>query len=451
MSISSRDSHAHQVESLPGRDVALMQEGLLKRQLEYLAARSPFYLEKLEAAGRPDLSFRSLAHLDGLPFTTKDDVRRSLARQSPLGEHLAADPGSLVQFHCSSGTTGRPSYVGLTASDLADWVEVQRRCLHAAGIRPGDRVLQAFGMSRGWVGGLPVVQGLQALGAGVIAAGAEPGTAWLLNVIRDLQPSAMTSTPNFAVYLGEQAQEVLDTLASALSIRKIAVGGEPGGGIPAFRDRADTLWGAEMREMMGGGDICPVLWADCEERSGMHFMAADSVLFEIVSLDDQRPLPIEQGVVGELVYTHLKREATPVLRFRHGDIVEVVGTTCSCGRTAPKIRCFGRTDDMFIVKGVNVYPTAVQDIVLQLRPATSGAMTIVKESPDYVVPGPLKLRVERGEATSPDGARDLASRIERTVHELLRCRVSVEVLDPGALPKPGREKVALIEKRYLQQ
>lgn len=447
---AEKPRHAHEIEAAAPHEVSRLQARLLKRQLEYLAARSPFYAKKLADAGRPDLSFESLEDLTRLPFTVKDEIRQSLASRTPLGDHLAADEDDLVQFHSSSGTTGRPSYVGLTSADLADWIEVQRRCMWGAGIRPGDRVLQAFGMSRGWVGGLPVVQALQALGASVIPGGAEPGTSWLLQVIRDLQPNAMTITPNFAVYLGDQADAVLGCAAHDLSIRKIAVGGEPGGGIRTFRDRADQLWNAEMREMMGGGDICPVLWGDCEERTGMHFMAADSVLFEIISLDDQRPLPVEEGTVGELVYTHLKRQATPVMRFRHGDIVNVTGTSCACGRTSPKIRCLGRTDDLFIVKGVNVYPTAIQDIVLAMRPATTGAVTIVKETPEYTVPGPLRIRVECGEGLAVEQRPQLATRIERTIHELLQCRVVVELLDPGTLPKPGREKVALVEKAYLQ-
>ncbi len=435
----------HPAERLAPAELHELQSALLSRQLAYVGQRSDFYQRKLREAGYPDLGVREVDDLGRLPFTSKDEIRESLGRRGPLGEHLAADPADVIQFHCSSGTTGRPSYVGLTAADLADWSEIQRRCLVGAGIRPGDRVLQGFGMSRGWVGGLPIVQGLQAAGAGVIPAGAEAGTNWILRVIKDLSPNAIACTPNFAVHLGEQAEEALGIAASELPVRKIAVGGEPGGGVPSLRDRADALWNAEMREMMGGGDICPVMWADCEERDGMHFMAPDLILFEIVSLEDQQPLPIEEGVVGELVYTHLKREATPLLRFRHADIVRVVSTHCQCGRTTPKIRCFGRADDMFIVKGVNVYPSAIQEIVVGMRPATTGGMVVVKETPEYAISGPLRIRVERSEDTAGDELRQL---LEGRMREQLRCRVEVEILEPGTLPKPGRAKVSLIEKRY---
>ena len=259
------------------------------------------------------------------------------------------------------------------------------------------------------------------------------------------------ATPSFAAYLAELADEVLGRPAKQLTIRKLGVGGEPGGGISPFRARMESTWDARLREMMGGGDVCPVLWGECDEGTGMHFMAPDSVLVEIVALEDQTPLPIERGVVGEVVYTHLRREATPVLRFRYADVIEVLDTECACGRTTPKIRCRGRTDDLFIVKGVNVYPTALQDIIETFRPLTSGAMRVVKESPDYTTQGPLKLKVERGVGLVDGQEKSLIDRIERAVHDLCRCRVTVDLVVTNTFPKPGREKVSLIERGYAQK
>jgi phenylacetate-CoA ligase len=439
------DGRAHDIERWSPGQIADLQSSLLRQQVKYLWSRSPFYRRKLSDAGLGPDSVRSIGDLARIPFTTKDEIRRSLEARSPLGEHLAADPEDIVQIHCSSGTTGRPSFIGLTRADVEDWSEIVRRSAWAVGLRPGDRVLQALGMSRAWVGGLPLVQGLQALGTAVIPTGAEPGTTWLLNVIQGLEPNALVATPSFAIYLGQQSADVLGVPARELSVRKIYVGGEPGGGVPATRAFAEELWNAEMREVMGGTDLCTVMWGECEDRTGMHFVAADSVAFEIVSLDDQRPLPIEEGVTGELVYSHLKREATPVLRFRHADIVEVTGTSCPCGRTAPKIRCLSRTDDMFIVKGVNVYPTAIYDIVQGLRPEVTGAMRIVKESPSHSIGGPLRVRVESAAAIGTEQADALRERIETRIHELCRCRANVEVVPPGTYPAPGREKVSLIE------
>ena len=438
----------HPSEGLSLADMRSLQSRKLRDQVDYLFEHSDFYRDKLGQAGLRRGDITTVDDLTRVPFTIKEEIRQSLARRPPLGDHIAADPEQVVQFQASTGTTGRPSYVGLTTSDVAGWSEIIRRTFWAQGFRPGDRIIQTLGMSRCWVGGLPVIQGLAALGASAIPAGAEPGTTWLLHAIRDLEPTGLVGTPNFALYLGQQSEEVLGVPARELSVNRIYVGGEPGGGIPSIRNRAQELWGAEMREVMGGTDLVPAMWAECEEQSGMHFLAPEYVLFEIVSLDDQQPLDIENGVVGELVYSHLDRQATPVLRFRHSDIVEVLGTTCTCGRTTPKIRCFGRTDDLFIVKGVNLYPTAIQDIVVGMRPAASGSLKIVKESPDYAIPGPLPLRVERGEAALPADDAALAERVATAVRDLCKVRVEVEIVAFGTYPPPGREKVALIENSY---
>lgn len=435
------------IEGLPLAKIRRIQNERLATQMAYLWGHSAFYQDKLARAGLDRESVTTVDDLINVPFTVKDEMRRSIASNPPLGDHLAATLADVVQFHASTGTTGRPSYVGLTAGDRSNWAEITRRTFWAQGFRPGDRIIHCMGMSRCWVGGLPLVQGAEALGAGFIAAGAEPGTTWLLNAIRDLEPVGLIATPNFAVHLGEQAEQVLGVVGENLSIERLYVGGEPGGGIPELRRHAEALWDAEMREVMGGTDLSPVLWSECEDQSGMHFVAHEFVYWELVDADGN-PVTIETGATGELVYTHLDRAATPVLRFRHGDIVEILDVECRCGRTSPKIRCFGRTDDLLIIKGVNFYPTALQDIVLGMRPRTSGTVRIIKEEPDYTWPGPLRVRVERGKNETQGGDQTLAATLTQAISDMCRVRATVEVVPFGAYPPPGREKVQLIEKVY---
>ena len=435
------------LEKMQLNEIFSVQEKKFKAQIGYLFDESDFYRSKYKTAGVDRVVVSDLVNLRELPFTTKDEIRTSLD-SGFLGKHLAVKDSNVVQVHASSGTTGKPSYVGLTQEDLKDWTDIIGRALIICGIRKDDLVVQAFGMSRGWVGGLPIVQGLLKIGAGVIPIGAEPGTRWLLTIIRDLKPVAIVGTPNFLIYLAEQSEEILGVPAKSLGVRLLVTGGEPGGGVPSIRSRAQELWGAKMYELMGGTDICPVLWAECEDQSGMHFVAPDLVYAELVGLENQEHVPFEKGNIGELVYSHLQREANPLMRFRHGDIVEVLDTKCKCGRTGPKIRCFGRTDDMFIVKGVNVYPTAIQDIVMNLRPSTTGVVRIVKESADYSISGPLIIKVERGYDRSFESDSDLVVEIENLVSEICKCRVKVTVVSAGTYPAPGREKVSLVEKSY---
>lgn len=435
------------IEGMSRDEIRQIQNQRLGEQMTYLWDRSEFYQRKLGEAGLGRGSIASVEDLTEVPFTVKDEIRKSIAARPPLGEHVAADPADVVQYQASTGTTGRPSYVGLTARDRDNWAEIIRRTFWAQGFRPKDRIIHALGMSRCWVGGLPVVQGAEALGASYIAAGAEPGTAWLLNAISDLQPMGLVATPNFAVYLGEQAEEVLGVKAHDLSIEKIYVGGEPGGGLPELRRHAQELWGAEMREVMGGTDLSPVLWSECVDQSGMHFVAHEFVHWELVD-DDGSPVDIETGATGELVYSHLDRAATPVLRFRHSDMVEILDDECRCGRTTPKIRCYGRTDDLLIIKGVNFYPTALQDIALGMRPLTTGTVRIIKEEPEYTWPGPLKISVERGQDRPPAEDEELRSKLRQEISDMCSVNANVEVVAFGTYPPPGREKIRLIVKAY---
>ena len=437
----------NQIEGLPWPEVVAIQDAKLQRQLAYLEGASEFYREKLRAAGVAFDAVKTAADLVRVPFTLKTELRESLAACPPLGRHLAAPLAKVIQIQASSGTTGSPSYVGLTHHDIRVWCEMGARVFYANGVRPGDVCLHAFSMSKGFVGGLPVVQILQYMGVCDIPVGADAGVERLLRVLADQRPQAVTGTPYFVIHLAERAPEVLGVEARTLGVRAISVGGEPGGGIPAVRARAETLWSADVREMLGGTDFGCTYFAECEDKSGMHACAQEFLLFEIIDPETARPLPVETGVKGELVYTAIDREASPLLRFRTGDHVEVLGTSCRCGRTAPKIRCFGRTDDMLIVRGVNVFPSAIKDVVARLEPRTTGAIKVVVDFPGHATQQPLKVKVEHGPGVKPSELPALEAELERRLREALAFKAEVELVEPDTFEKPGVQKVSLIERR----
>jgi phenylacetate-CoA ligase len=433
------------VEAMAPEALRTLQEDRLREQFEYLLAHSVFYQRKFGAAGLASGAVRTLDDLRRVPFTTKQELRDSLQAAPPFGEHLAAPMADVVQMQASSGTTGSPSYVALTRQDAAMWHESSARSLYACGIRPGDLVLHGFSLSKGFVGGLPIFQALQHLGAVDIPIGADGGVERLLAAAFDLGPDAIVGTPNFLLHLAEAAQSQLGRDVRGIGVRRLVVGGEPGGGIPALRRRIEQAWGATLCELMGGTDLAVIYWAECDAQDGMHMTAPDSIHAELIDPDSGEMRPFTEGATGELVYTALQRQASPVFRFRSGDHVVVTGTTCACGRRQPKIRCFGRTDDMLIVRGVNLFPSAVQDLVEAMRPAVSGQVRLVADFDGHSTQANLKVLVERAEHEPPGlSLAALKQDIESRIRGALAVKAEVLLAPHGSIEKPGAAKLKLV-------
>lgn len=423
-----------------------VQERRLREQVEYLSAHSDFYQRKAAESGV------SLGHIDGIeslrdfPFTEKQDLRDSLAAQPPLGEHRAADMADIVQIQASSGTTGSPSYVGLTESDITLWSEMGARALYANGFRPGDLMLHGFGMSKGFVGGIPVTQIARYMGMVDLPIGAEAGAERLLRVQKDFRPAALIGTPFFLTYLAEKVPEILGMEAAELGVRAISIGGEPGGGLPHVRNRLEGLWGATSREMLGGTDLGCTFWGECADGTGMHMLFPDLVLAELIDPDTGGAVPVTEGATGELVYTALGRQASPLLRFRTRDHIEVTGLDCPCGRTGYKIRCVGRTDDMLIVRGINVFPSAIKELVSELMPRTTGEFRILVDFPGHSTQENLPLHVEVADALAEDEHQRLADDLHQRIRSALNFTPRITLVPEGTFPRPDHVKVALIQR-----
>jgi phenylacetate-CoA ligase len=434
------------IEGLPWTDVLALKEQKLLAQLRYVGAHSELYRRKFAAAGIDVGRLRRAEDLRDLPFTDKAELRESLATGPALGFHRAAPMEQVVQIQASSGTTGSPAYVGLTRRDQYVWQEMGARCLFANGIRPGDMVMHGFSVSRGFVGGLPMAQIVLHLGAIEIPVGADAGAERIMRVMKDLRPQALIATPYFAIHLAEQAPRLIDAVARTLGVRAISVGGEPGGGIPAVRQKIEDLWAAECRELCGGTDCGVAYWAECEHKRGMHETAQEFIHVELIDPATGEPRPWREGETGELVYTAIDRECSPLVRFRTRDHAVVTATGCACGRTAPMIRVFGRTDDMLIVKGINVFPSAIQDVVLGFEPRTTGALRVVADFPGHTTQRPLRIKVEYGPALAgrPDEIARLGDEVAGRLRGLLNFAPAVEMVAPNTFEKPGVQKVALI-------
>ncbi len=418
------------METLDSQSLADLQHRLLLRQLQYVHSSSRFYKKKFASYRRLLTSLSSLSELKNLPFTTKEDLRLSQEQEPPLGEHAAVPLDRVVRVNSSSGTTGRPSYVGITAHDRHIWTEVVSRVYYAEGVRPSSRVIMGFGMGF-FVGGLAVHDAIETIGATFVPIGTGASER-LLTAVQDLKADTLTCTPSYALYLAEYAwKKGIDP--STLGIKRICCGAEPGGGVPHIAERIARYWGATVTEGLGNADVLAVYAGQCEELQGNHFCAQEFIIPEIVDSRTGASLPLEDGVEGELVCTHIDRECVPLIRFRTGDVVQVANSPCPCGRTGVRLRCVGRVDDMLILLGVNVFPSSIKDVVTSLAPRTTGEIKIILESPGPRVEPPLKIKVEYdAQRCNKD---DFKNEIEGLLRSKLTFTAEVELVPAGSLPR----------------
>ncbi len=427
------------IEAAPWEDQARLDAPLYLEQIEYLFERSRFYRGKLERAGYATHgAVGGLEAIHALPFTEKDELRATRSPDEPIGTHRAADPEEIARIYSTSGTTGTPSYIPLTASDIEVWVRTSARSYAASGIVRGERIVSTYNAGPFVAGAALAV--FDRLGLCHIPVGTG-NTERLVAAIELLKPTAAVMTPSYALHLAEWARERGRDLARS-SVQRILVAGEPGGGEAAMRAKLEEAWGADVTEAMGIGDISITLWGECEAKAGMHFSGRGFVHPELVDPTTGAALPFEDGAEGELVLTHLVNRAAPLLRFRTRDHVRVSAGRCACGRTAPRVRCIGRTDDMLIVRGVNVFPSAVREVVNEFAPTVTGVLMIRPRAKGVRQEPPLPVAVEAAPGADVEG---LADRLRARLREALLVTTEIAVVPSGSLPR-SEYKSKLVEK-----
>jgi phenylacetate-CoA ligase len=431
------------IETASLKEIQKLQEAKLAKQLDYLFDRSLFYQEKFQAAKIRRKDYRRLRDLEYFPFTTKEELRESQASHPPLGKHIAADLDDVIRVHSSTGTTGKPSFVGITRHDAKVWTHITARSFYTQGCRRSDIVIHAAGLTM-FVAGLSSKDAIESIGAMFVPIGTGASEKALM-AIQLLKATAMHCTPSYATYFADWIRREAKLEPRELGLKRLFCGAEPGAGIPAVRAKLQQDWGAHVTEGLGNADMAPIIFGECPNQSGMHFNAQEYVLVEVIDPETAESLPIEKGITGELVYTSLDRECVPLLRFRTRDRVEVLDTSCPCGRTSFKLRCIGRTDDMLIVLGVNVFPAAVRDIVSSFHPRTTGEIQIVLDEPGPKVAPPVKIIAEFGAASSD--LSELKNEIEKKIKATLSIASAVNLVPAGTLPR-YEMKGQLIKKAY---
>ncbi|HEX5197939.1 MAG TPA: hypothetical protein VFW26_12120 [Gaiellales bacterium] len=419
-----------EVESRSWDQQLALDDIAYRAQLAYLLERSPFYRKKLAAAGITEAGQAGgLPDISRLPLTEKQELRASVTAANPIGAHLCVEREQIVRIYSTSGTTGTPSYIPLTVSDLDNWVTGSARSYAASGITAGQRIVSTYNAGP-FVAGAALAA-FDRIGLSHIPVGTGNSERLML-AIQLLQPESAVLTPSYAAYLIEWAADRGIDLA-ALSVRRVLVAGEPGGGEPAFRELLERGWGARVTEAMGIGDLGVSLWGECERQDGMHLGARGFIHPELIDPDTGASVAMDDGARGELVLTHLAHQAAPLLRFRTRDHVSVRTGACACGRTGPRVRCIGRTDDMLIVRGVNVFPSAVREVVNQFVPQVSGHILVTPAAPGVKQDPPLPVTVEVARDVAADPA--LAGAIRDRLRSVLVVQTRVELVPWGTLQR----------------
>jgi phenylacetate-CoA ligase len=428
------------VEARPWDEQLALDDTSYREQLAYLLDRSAFYRAKLGAAGIVSAADAGgLGDLARLPLTEKHELRETVTAGNPVGSHLCAEPAELVRIYSTSGTTGTPSFIPLTAGDLENWVLGSARSYAASGVAAGQRIVSTYNAGP-FVAGAALAS-FDRIGLCHVPVGTG-NTERVVAAIERLRPDAAVLTPSYAAYVVEWAAERGFDLRGS-SVERVLVAGEPGGGEPAFRAMLEDGWGAKVTEAMGIGDIGISLWGECEEQDGMHLGARSFVHPELVDPETGEALELADEARGELVLTHLRHRAAPLLRFRTRDHVVVRTSPCPCGRTGPRVRCIGRTDDMLIVRGVNVFPSAVREVVGGFAPQVSGNVLLRPSSPGVKQDPPLPVAVELAAGAQPEPA--LADAIREKLRAVLVVQTAVELVPWGALER-SEYKSMLVER-----
>jgi phenylacetate-CoA ligase len=335
--------------------------------------------------------------------------------------------------------------VGLTARDSENWKELFARHAWTGGLRPGDSFVNPANFTL-FVGGLSEAVSAEAMGVCVIPAPlATTGLEKLMQLVLDLKPTVLFTTPSATVFLAKYVREQLKMEPGDLSFTKGFLAGEA----VAEKDRAriEEEWGIVARNYYGLADVAADLASKCGEGEGMHFCGQGLVMAELINPVTLEPVPIEEGAEGEIVYTTIDREATPVIRYRCRDMVRFFTAPCRCGRTSFRFKVFGRSDDMLKVKGVNVFPSAVKDTICAFMPETTGEFRIVLREPGPAINRNLELTIEYGEEYPPAKADELAAKLKKTIREKLVFTPVIQMIPPNTLPRSDY-KIDYFERAY---
>ncbi|MFQ5414432.1 MAG: phenylacetate--CoA ligase family protein [Phycisphaerae bacterium] len=441
----------------------------LRQQLRHAVRHSPFWRDRFAAAGLTAGDFDEhaahdgatgvvdapgparcaggdgaavLARLHTVPLLDKQALLDDQRADPPYGRLPAVPRARIRRVHRTSGTTSRPFFALLTERDIATTVEAGARAFWCAGVRPDDTVVHCLNYCM-WSGGVTDHQCLERTGATVVPYGVGRSRE-LVRIIQTLKPTAISCTPSYLYRLAEVLAAEFDVAPAALGLRKGLLGGEAGLQHAGTRDALERAWGIEAVDAnYGMSDVLSIFGSECAYRTGLHFHGQGIILPELIDPHTAAAVPMRAGVVAELVLTHLQREAQPVIRLRTRDVVKIVGTdACACGRRGPRFVVLGRSDDMLVVNGVNVFPTAFGDVLAAFPGELTGAYRVAA---DQGAPcRRVHLKVEVRPTVGSDARAALARRLQARIRDTLSVGADITWVGGGCLER-SEGKTRLVE------
>jgi phenylacetate-CoA ligase len=424
------------IETLAPDQVRRLEQGRLSEQIAYNHATSPFYRAKLDAAGVDPTDIRDREDLARIPFMEKTEVADSQADGTLLGINQCAPLDRIVRIQATGGTTGQPIRIGLTRRDIADYGEVGAQALWTMGCRPGDVVFECMNYNL-YSGGLSDHLTFETLGAATIPFGVGHSERLLTMMAGLKDPVGIWATPSYALRLAEVARD-LGIEPRTVGLRKGYFSGEAGMQVPGYRERIEDTWGMVARDQYGTGEL-GLHSGECEGQNGVHFGATGIAIAELIDPDSGEVLPFEDGQQGEVVYTSIHREASPLMRMRSHDLMQVFTEPCACGRTSFRFRILGRSDDMFIVKGVNIFPLAIQTVLMKLAPRVTGEFRVVIDRPppiDYPVPLTVEVARDLPAPRHEELSRDVVERLQKE----LNFTAAITLVESGTIATDGKTR-----------
>ncbi len=424
----------------------MSRDGIEQLQLERLQAtvrhcmNSEFYKKRFDEAGLKPEDIRTLDDIRKIPFTTKQDLRDTY----PFG--MASVPlRQCVRLHSSSGTTGNPTVILHTQKDLDEWADAVARCLWMVGLRPDDVFQNSSGYGM-FTGGLGFQYGAERLGALTVPAAAG-NSLRQIKFFTDFGTTAVHAVPSYVTRLYEVMQETGVDPRRDTKLRILAIGAEPHS--EEQRKRIENLLGVKAYNSFGMSEMCgPGVGFECKEQNGMHFWE-DYYIVEIVDPKTLKPVP--DGEIGELVLTTLNREAMPLLRYRTRDLTRVLGRTCPCGRNHIRLdRMKGRSDDMIVLRGVNIFPIQIEKILMQFRELGNNYLITLTTDDDN---DNMTVEVEIAEMFTDDYARlqQLSKAITRALKDEILLTPHVRLVPKGSLPVSEGKAQRVVDKRKVYQ